>query len=143
MTKLIHPDLSYQVRGVLFDIYNSLGPNLAEKNYTNATEIGLRQKSIACEVEKPFEIFYEGSRVGLYYVDVWIENGKIILENKVSVEIIPRHKAQALSYLKLTDADLALVVNFGSSSLQVERLPNFMRDKTESLSGYHRIYQMI
>ena len=70
MTRLIHPDLSYQVRGVLFDIYNSLGPSLEEKYYTNAAAIGLSQKSIACEAEKPFEIFYEGSRVGLYYVDV-------------------------------------------------------------------------
>jgi len=51
------------------------------------------------------------------------------MENKVKPEILPRHKGQALSYLKLTDADLALVVNFGSSSLQVERLPNFLRDK--------------
>ena len=89
----------------------------------------MRQKSIPCEAEKPFEIFYEGSRVGLYYIDVWIDNGKIILENKVKHEILPLHKGQALSYLKITNADLALVVNFGSSSLQVERLPNFLRDK--------------
>lgn len=72
MTKLIHSDLSYQIRGVLFDIYNTLGPRLEEKYYTNAAAIGLRQKSIPCEVEKPFEIFYEGNRVGLYYATVFI-----------------------------------------------------------------------
>ncbi len=76
-----------------------------------------------------FKVFYRGQQVGLYYVDVWIEQGKIILELKVMPEILPVHKAQAISYLKVTDADLAFVVNYGAGSLVIERLPNFLRDK--------------
>lgn len=53
----------------------------------------------------------------------------MLLELKVAPLIQPIHKAQALSYLKVTDADLAIVVNFGGASLQDERLPNFLRDK--------------
>jgi GxxExxY protein len=116
VSKLIHEQLSYQVRGVLFDVYNSLGPLLPEKYYTEAIEIGLKDKNIRCEIEKPFEVFYQDSRVGLYYVDVWIENGNLILENKVSPEISDLHRAQAISYLKVTDADLAFLVNFGGST---------------------------
>lgn len=129
MSKLIHSELSYQVRGVLFDVYNTLGPMLKEDYYQEAIVIGLGSRGIACEAEKSFEVYYEDERVGLYYVDVWIEHGKLLLENKVSSAIKPIHKAQAISYLKVTNADLAMVVNFGGPSLQIERLPNFLRDK--------------
>ena len=131
MTKLIHPKLSYQVRGVLLDVYNTLGPMLKEEYYRDAIVIGLEKHGITCEPEKDFEVYYEGERVGLYYVDVWIDDGKILLELKVAPSIEPVHKAQAISYLKVTDADLAIVVNYGCSSLEDARLPNFLRDKKQ------------
>ncbi|MCJ7660454.1 MAG: GxxExxY protein, partial [Anaerolineales bacterium] len=89
MTKLIHPELSYRVRGVLLAVYNELGPMLKEEYYRDAIVIGLEECGISCEPEKDFEVFYEGERVGLYYVDVWIEDGKIILELKVARSIEP------------------------------------------------------
>lgn len=70
MAKLIHPELSYQVRGVLFDVYNKLGPLLKESYYRDAIGIGLQQRGLACVLEKGFEVFYQEERVGLYYVDV-------------------------------------------------------------------------
>ena len=92
----------------------------------DAIVIGLEKRRIKCESEKDFEVYYKGERVGL---DVWIDDGKILLELKVVPEIEPIHKAQALSYLKVTDADLAVVANYGSSSLDDIRLPNFIREK--------------
>jgi GxxExxY protein len=129
MPKLVHPELSYLVRGVLLDVYNALGPMLKERYYHDAIVLGLEKRGIACRPEKDFEIDYEGERVGLYYVDVWIEDGKILLEPKVVPAIEPIHKAQAISYLKVTDADLAVVVNYGAASLEDERLPNFLRGR--------------
>jgi GxxExxY protein len=129
MTKLIHEELSYIVRGVLFDVHNRLGPMLPEKFYQAAVAVGLESKGIKGETEKAFEVYYRQQRVGLYYVDVWIEDGKIILELKVAPKILPLHQAQAISYLKVTDADLAIVVNFGTESVEIERMPNFVRDK--------------
>ncbi len=129
MPKLVHPELSYLVRGVLLDVYNTLGPMLKEEYYRDAIVLGLEKRRVACEAEKAFEVYYEGERVGLYYVDVWVEDGKMLLEIKVASAIEPVHKAQAISYLKITDADLAIVVNFGGPSLEDERLPNFLRDK--------------
>ena len=127
--QLIHPELSYQVRGVLFDVYNTLGPTLKEAYYQDAIALGLQQRDIPCEVEKAFEVYYESVRVGLYYVDVWIDGGKILLEIKVAPAIVPIHEAQAISYLKVTDADLAIVVNYGGSSLEDKRLPNFLHQQ--------------
>lgn len=129
MSKLIHADLTYEVRGVLFHVYNTLGPMRKEEYHRDAIVIGLEKRTIACEAEKAFEVYYQGERVGLYFVDVWIEDGKLLLEIKVALAIEPIHKAQAISYLKVTDADLAIVVNFGGPSLEIERLPNFLRDK--------------
>ena len=129
MTQLLHPELSYTVRGVLLHVYNSLGPMLKEEFYEQAIAIGLERRGIAVETEKAFEVYYAGERVGLYRVDVWIENGKMLLELKVAPAIGPLHDAQAISYLKVTNADLAVVVNFGGASLQDKRLPNFLRNK--------------
>ncbi len=102
---------------------------LKEEYYRDAIVLGVEKRGVACEPEKRFEVYYEGERVGLYYVDIWIDSGKILLELKVALAIEPIHKAQAISYLKVTDADLAIVVNYGVSSLEDERLPNFLRDK--------------
>jgi len=138
MPKLVHPELSYEVRGVLLDVYNTLGPMLKEAYYQDAIALGLEKRGITCSTEKAFEVYYEGKRVGLYLVDVWIEGGKILLEIKVAPAIEPLHKAQAISYLKVTDADLAIVVNYGGPSLEHERLPNFLRDKQPEFVWHHR-----
>jgi len=129
MPKLVHPELSYQVRGVLLNVYNVLGPMLKEDYYRDAIVLGLRKRGITCTPEEEFQVYYEDERVGLYYVDVWVEHGKMLLELKVALAIQPVHKAQAISYLKVTDADLAIVANYGGPSLEDKRLPNFLRDK--------------
>jgi len=129
VTKIIHKELGYIVRGVLLNVHNTLGPNLPEPFYRDATAVGLANRDIRCETEKAFEVYYRDVRVGLYFIDIWIEDGKIILELKVAPEILPLHRGQAISYLKVTNADLAIVVNFGAASLLDERLPNFLRDK--------------
>ena len=134
MTKLIHEELSYQVRGVLYDVHNKIGPMLPEAVYNQAVAIGLEREGIHCLTEKVFEVTYRGVQVGRYAVDVWVEEGKLLLELKVAPQIEPFHQAQALSYLKVTDSDLAFVVNFGEEKVAIKRLPNFIREQTEQFS---------
>jgi len=138
MTKIIHKELCYTVRGVLMHVHNTLGPMLPERFYQEAVGLGLEAQGIRCEREKAFEVYYRNARVGLYFVDVWVEDGKIILELKVAPEILPLHRAQAISYLKVTDADLAIVVSYGGGSLLDERLPNFLRGKVVSFQWEDR-----
>src|SRR5262245_44463986 len=130
MSKIIHKELSYTIRGVLLKVYNDLGPMLPEKFYQDAIAFGLEARKLPCKVEKPFEVYYRKTQVGFYLVDVWVEAGPILIEVKVAPQIMPLHRAQAISYLKVTNADLAIVANFGAGSLLDERLPNFLRDKT-------------
>jgi len=137
MTQLIHEDISYIVRGVMFDIYNKLGPKLKENIYQKAFTRGLRRRGITCESEKKFEMVYRNQSAGEYYVDHWLENGKVILELKVAPEILPIHQAQTISYLKVTNADLAILINFGTDDIQSERIPNFMQDSTPEAKSAH------
>lgn len=129
MPTLIHPELSYQVRGAMFETYNILGPLLPEAMYRNALCHELQQRGLRCEMERPFHVSYEGEQVGLYYVDLWVEQGKILIELKVAPQIEPLHQAQAISYLKTTNADLAIVANYGDAAFQDQRLPNYVRGK--------------
>jgi len=130
MPQLIHKELTYTVRGLLFDVYNKLGPKLPEQFYQKAITHGLTERGITCEPEKQFEVIYRNQSAGKYYIDHWIENGKLILELKVAPKIMPIHRAQTISYLKLSNADLAIIANFGTTSLQDQRLPNFIREPT-------------
>jgi len=136
--KLIHEQLTYRVRGVLMDVHNELKPMLAERFYQEAVEIGLREAGIPFEAQRNFEVVYEGERVGLYAPDFCVDGLKVILELKVAPAITGLHKAQALSYLKVTDADLALVANFGAPSLEAERLPNFVRERRPEFAWKRR-----
>lgn len=58
MAKLVHPELSYQVRGVLLDVYNALGPMLKEEYYRDVIVLGIEKCGIACQAEKDFEVYY-------------------------------------------------------------------------------------
>lgn len=129
MTTFLHKELSYAVRGVLFDVHTKLGPLLPEKFYQTAVAVGLEKKGIHCQTEKQFDVTYHNVQVGRYYVDLWVENGKLLLELKVADEITPIHLAQAISYLKVTNAEVGFVVNFGQASLIDKRIPNFLREK--------------
>ena len=129
MTVLIHKNLTYQIRGALFDVHNALGPMLPEPFVRDAIVIRLEEKGVTCVPEKQFTVYYRGVDVGRYFVDIWVEDGQSLLELKVVPQILPIHQAQAISYLKVTDADLALLANFGSISVEIQRLPNYVRDK--------------
>src|SRR3989337_1082662 len=61
--QLIHPELSYEVRGVLLHVYNTLGPMLKEEYYEQAIAVGLDKRQIRCETQKTFEVYYEDERV--------------------------------------------------------------------------------
>jgi len=129
MIRLIHEELTYTIRGGLMAVHYDLKPMLPERFYQDAVEIIFQETNILFEPQKHFEVFYEGERVGLYIPDFCIDGLKVILDLKVAPAITPLHKAQVISYLKVTDADLALIANFGAPSLEVERFPNFLRER--------------
>jgi len=77
--KIIYKELSYQITGILFDVYNNLGYGHPEKYYEKAIATGLDKEGISFERQKHFNLTYKGTKIGEYYLDFLI-NKKIILD---------------------------------------------------------------
>lgn len=93
-------------------MYNKLGYGFLEKVYENALSLELKSNGLQINKQLPIEIFYFESQVGKYFADIVVEN-KVIIEIKTEENIHPAHEAQLLNYLKATEIDVGLLLNFG------------------------------
>src|SRR3989344_3412133 len=123
MTKLIYPDLSYKIMGVLFKVHNQIGEVRQEKHYQKALEIELRNQKITFEREKKTIFKYEGEKIGDYFVDFVID-GKVLLELKAKDFYSSKDINQVISYLKNLGLRLGILVNFRSDKLRYKRIIN-------------------
>ena len=119
-SKLLHADLTYAIRAVLFHVGNRLWPGLPERDFQQAVDIGLTKQKIPHSLEKQFHVYYRGVEVGRYYCDVFVDR-KVILELKVVPALTGLHRAQIISYLRVVGADVGLLVNSGGPKVEIER----------------------
>ncbi len=89
--------------------------------YENSLLVLLEENGISARSQCPIQVHFHGKIVGYYVADILVENS-IILELKAIEKLIPLHKAQALNYLKATQFRLALLINFGKTSLEHDRI---------------------
>jgi GxxExxY protein len=110
-------DLTYQIRGAIFTVFKELGPGLLESVYEAALMFELHKMGLKVRSQVGLPVVYKGVKLELgYRIDVLVENS-IIVEIK-SVDFLHNvHKKQLLSYLKLSDKKLGLLVNFNVSKL--------------------------
>ena len=92
-----------------------MGFGFLEKVYENAMMIELMSDGLYCEKQKPIKVYYKEKIVGDYYVDILVEN-KIIIELKASEGIVEEHELQLINYLKATDLEIGLLLNFGKQA---------------------------
>jgi len=118
---LIYEDLTYRIRKCLFAVHNHLGPGFREETYKQAVAVEFQQVGLPFVREKAFPVFYRGQQVDVYCVDL-LAFDKIVLELKAVAEFHARFEAQLLSYLKVTQLKLGLLVNFGKEALDIRRL---------------------
>ncbi len=109
---MLHEELSGLILESFYKVYNTLGFGFLEKVYENALMIELTKRGIECRQQQRIEVFYEEERVGDYYADIIVEN-KIILEIKAAKSIAEEHEFQLLNYLKATETEIGLLLNFG------------------------------
>jgi GxxExxY protein len=111
-----------QIIGCCYKVHSELGPGFNEKIYHNALKLVFNQEQLKYETEKRFEVYYQGKKVGDLIVDLVVEN-KIIVEVKaVNGNILEVFKHQLLSYLKVSNLKVGLIVNFGNKSCKIKRL---------------------
>lgn len=123
MVEIIEKELSYLIMQVAYEVYNNLGPGFPEKIYEEALVRELIAQNIFLERQKRIVVNYKEEPLGEFILDL-IVNNKIILELKAVSDILKIHEQQALSYLKATEFQLAIVINFGAESVQSSRVVN-------------------
>lgn len=123
MGNLIYEDLTYKIRKSLFSVYNELGPGFREETYKQAVMIDFKNAGVPFEHEKIYDVRYLGEKVDKYRVDILVYD-KIILELKAVSELHPQFEAQLLSYLKVAQLKIGLLVNFGNQPLAIRRFVN-------------------
>jgi GxxExxY protein len=121
MTELLHKELTGEIIGVYYDVYNALGCTYTEFVYERAMSLDLREKGYTCRQQVEYQVFYKEKLVGIQRLDLLVAD-IIVIEIKVAPEITRLHKAQALSYLKTSGKQVGMLLNFGASNPGFERL---------------------
>ncbi len=96
-----------------YETYNTLGYGFLEKVYENALIKELRTNGFHCESQKKITVSYKGDKVGEYFADILIDS-EIILELKATEALCKEHEYQLINYLKATNIELGLLLNFGA-----------------------------
>jgi len=121
MAEIIHKELSYKVIGVLYEIYNNLGPGYQEKYYQHAIKMSLEKEGIPFLEQVRADLDFKGRFIGRYYIDFVIDH-KIVLELKVSVSFSKRDFRQVIGYLKKSGLELGILATFASDGLKFKRI---------------------
>ena len=108
----IHSEISDLIIKAFYNVYNKLGYGFLEKVYENGMMIELKRLGLNAEKQKQLKVFYDEFEIGDYYADI-IVNDCVIVELKAAEAICPEHEAQLVNYLKATDIEVGLLLNFG------------------------------
>jgi len=119
--KLVYPELSYVLMGILFEVHNKLGTKYQEKHYQKAVEIKLKDLNIPYKKEVKTELSFEGEKLGEFYLDFIIDE-KIVLETKKVWQITADDIRQLLRYLRATNLKLGIIANFRHKILEYRRV---------------------
>jgi GxxExxY protein len=112
-------ELTEKIIGIFYKVFNALGYGFLEKVYENAMIIELERERVPVISQAPIKVSCEGKVVGEYFADMLVD-GKVIVEIKAGKSLAQEHEAQLLNYLKATDAEVGLLLNFGPKP-QVKR----------------------
>lgn len=108
----LHRELTDRIIKCYYQVYNALGYGFLEKVYENALKHELIKNGLTVESQREIKVFYDGVQVGYYVSDLLVE-GVILLELKAVDMILPAYEYQLLNYLKATDIEVGLILNFG------------------------------
>ena len=111
--ELLHEELTDVIIKTFYEVYNELGYGFLERVYLNSLYLELKSKGLNVEAQRKIEVYYKGIEVGKYYADLIVEN-LVILELKAADSIVPAFENQILNYLRGTNCEVGLLLNFGN-----------------------------
>jgi GxxExxY protein len=111
-SQLLHADVTAAILNAFYHVYNTLGYGFLEKVYENALRLTLKKRGWAVQQQQRIKVYFEGEELGEYFADLLVAD-KVILELKAADSICPDHELQLMNYLKATDIEVGLLLNFG------------------------------
>ncbi|MGA9980593.1 MAG: GxxExxY protein [Candidatus Sulfotelmatobacter sp.] len=117
---LKHRELTEKIIGVFYDVYNELGHGFLESVYEQALAVAFLEAGMKAERQVAVSVWFRGQRVGVFCADMLVEE-KVLIELKASRTIEQAHEKQLLNYLRATDIEVGLLLNFGAKA-QFRRL---------------------
>ena len=120
-----YKELTQKIIKIFYRVYNNLGYGFLEKIDENAMMIEFKKEGIFAVAQFAIKVFYEGEVIGEYYADILVDN-KVIVEIKAAKHLVEENEAQLLNYLKATDIEVGLLLNFGTK-------PEFKRKAFDNL----------
>jgi GxxExxY protein len=121
MTELLYKELTFAIIGAAMEVHKILGPGFLEAVYQSALAHELTLRGVPFEQQVRLPVSYKDVLVGEYTADFMID-GKLIVEIKAVSNFNSQHQAQAMHYLAATGYRLALLLNFGTGSLEHRRV---------------------
>lgn len=115
-----HSELTEQIIGIFYEVYNELGAGFLEKVYEEAMAIAFQERSLQFEKQVPVPVWFHGHQIGSYDADL-VVGGVVLVELKACKTLESAHEAQLLHYLRSTEIEVGLLLNFGPRP-QVKRL---------------------
>lgn len=109
---LSHEELRQKIIEAFFMVYNNLGHGFLENVYQNSLYLELKNRGLKVETQQGIKVYYKGNNVGNYFADM-IVNDCILLEIKATDALIEKYESQLINYLKATDIEVRLLLNFG------------------------------
>ena len=107
-----YSEITDKIIRAFYNVYNKLGFGFLEKVYEHALLIELRKMGLASVNQYMIKVYYDGIEVGNYFADIFVE-GVVIVEIKAGEGLIEEHEAQLVNYLKATNIEVGLLLNFG------------------------------
>jgi len=114
--------LTYRIIGAAMAVHNQLGPGFKEEVYEKALWVELNQRGIASECQFQVQVEHGGEVVGVFYLDLLVENQVVVEVKALSHQLTNDELAQVLNYLKAAEMPVGLLFNFGRRKLEYRRI---------------------
>ena len=121
MDKFKHRDITEQIIAAAIEVISELGAGFLESVYEKALLIALGERGIIAESQVPMEVSFRGQAVGEFFADLLVDR-KVIIELKAVKSLLAEHQAQLINYLKTTELEVGLLINFGNPKLEFKRV---------------------
>jgi GxxExxY protein len=117
MNMLTENEISFIIRGIIYKVYNALGPGLLESVYVAALVFELKKAGLHVQTEVPLPVIYENEKLELgFRIDILVNN-LVIIEVKSIERLSEVHHKIVLTYLRLAEKKLAILVNFNTDDI--------------------------